>query len=124
MSPRKTLPPPQTPTTSPSQVYTVQSPHFSQAPLAANLDHLDEVAAAHASDEFERLIDLIITREIVPLSPIDHVEVVHHALTTVQVRVVDGAERGREGWIPSSWLHVAGTALMATDESLVAAQAA
>jgi hypothetical protein len=124
MSTRKTLPQPPTPTTSPTQVYTVQSPHFSQAPLAANLGYLDEVAAAHASDEFERLIDLIITREVVPLSPVDHVEVIDHALTAVQVRVVDGAERGRQGWIPSSWLHGAGTAVIATDELLIAAQAA
>lgn len=124
MSTRKTLPQPSTPTTSPTQVYTVQSAHFSQAPLAADLDHLDEVAAAHASDEFEHLIDLIITREIIPLSPVDHVEVINHALTTVQVRVVDGSERGRVGWVPSSWLHGAGTAVVATDELLIATQAA
>ena len=120
MSPRKTLPQPPTPTL----IYTVQSPHFSQAPLAADLADLDEIAAAHASDEFERLVDRIITRDIVPLSPVDHVEVIDHALTSVRVRVVDGAERGRQGWIPASWLHGAGTAVIAADETLVAAQAA
>jgi hypothetical protein len=124
MSPRKKPPQPQTPTTSPTQIYTVQSLHFSHAPLAADLGYLDEIAAVHASNEFERLIDLIVTREIVPLSPLDHVEVIDHALTTVHVRVVDGAERGRQGWIPSSWLHVAGTAVITADELLVAAQAA
>jgi hypothetical protein len=119
MSTRKTNhQPPATP------VYTIQSPHFSQAPLASDLDRLDAVAAAHASDEFERLIDLIITREIIPLSPLDRVEVVDHALTAVQVRVIDGSERGREGWIPASWLHSAGTAVIATDEPLAAAAAA
>lgn len=120
MSTRKTLPQPPTAT----QVYTIHSPHFSQAPIAADLDHLDEVAAAHASDEFERLIDLIITREIVPLSPIDRVEVIDHALTAVQVRVLEGAERGKQGWIPAAWLHSAGTAVITTDELLLAAQAA
>jgi hypothetical protein len=107
-------------------VYTVHSPHFSQAPIASEIDHLDEVAAAHASDEFERLIDLIITREIVPLSPIDRVEVIDHALTTVQVRVIDGAERGRQGWVPASWLHSAGTAAavaVATADDTAAAAA-
>lgn len=122
MSTRKTLPQSQSPTT--TLVYTIQSPHFSQAPIATDLDHLDEIAAAHATDEFERLIDLIITRQIVPLSPLDHVEVIDHALTAVHVRVVDGAERGRQGWIPATWLHGAGTAVLATDESLIAAQAA
>lgn len=118
MSTRKTNQPVTT-----TQVYTILSPHFSQAPIAADLDHLDEVAAAHASDEFERLIDLIITREIVPLSPVDRVEVIDHALTTVQVRVIEGAERGRQGWIPASWLHSAGTATISVDEQLVAAAA-
>ncbi len=115
MSTRKHHQPAQTP------VYTIQSPHFSQAPIAADIDHLDEIAAAHASDEFERLIDLIITREIVPLSPFDHVEVIDHALTAVQVRVVDGTERGRQGWIPAAWLHSAGTTIIAADEALAAA---
>ncbi|HEX3134018.1 MAG TPA: hypothetical protein VHX44_10610 [Planctomycetota bacterium] len=121
MSTRKTTsqPPP------PTEVYTIQSPHFSQAPLSANLDHLDEVAAAHASNEFEHLVDLIIARAVVPLSPFDRVEVIDHALTTVQVRVVDGGERGRTGWIPSAWLHSAGTAVLTTtDETRIAAQAA
>ncbi len=121
MSTRRTNHQPATP------VYTIHSPHFSQAPIAADIDHLDEVAAAHASDEFERLIDLIIAREIVPLSPVDRVEVIDHALTSVQVRVIDGAERGRQGWVPASWLHGAGTAVVAaaaTDETLIAAQAA
>lgn len=118
MSTRKT-----THQATPTQVYTIQSPHFSQAPIAADLDHLDEVAAAHASDQFERLVDLIITREIVPLPPIDRVEIIDHALTAVQVRVIDGAERGRQGWIPASWLHSAGTAAVPADESLVTAAA-
>lgn len=121
MSSRKSLHQPTT------QVYTIRSPHFSQAPIAVDLDHLDEVAAAHVSDEFERLIDLIITREIVPLSPIDRVEVIDHALTSVQVRVVDGSERGRQGWVPVSWLHGAGTAVVTTsanEEPQIAVQAA
>ena len=117
MSTRKNTQAPQTP------VYTIQSPHFSQAPIASDLDRLDEIAAAHASDQFERLVDLIIAREIVPLPPIDRVEVIDHALTSVQVRVVEGGERGRQGWIPSSWLHSAGTAVI-TDDAPVAAQAA
>jgi hypothetical protein len=111
-------------TPNPIPVYTVQSPFFSQAPLAADLSDLDEIAAAHASDEFERLIDRIISREIIPLSPIDQVEVIDHALTAVRVRVLAGAERGRQGWIPSAWLHSDGTTLVATDELLSAAQAA
>jgi hypothetical protein len=104
MSTRKTTP--QSPTT---QVYTLQSPHFSQAPLSLTLDHLDDVAAAHASNEFEHLVDLIIARAVVPLSPLDRVEVIDHALTAVQVRVVDGSDRGRHGWVPATWLHSAGT---------------
>lgn len=104
MSTRKTIPQPPT-----TQVYTLQSPHFSQAPLSLTLDHLDDVAAAHASNEFEHLVDLIIARTVVPLSPLDHVEVIDHALTAVQVRVVDGSERGRHGWVPAAWLHNAGT---------------
>jgi hypothetical protein len=118
MSTRKANPPAQTP------VYTIQSPHFSQAPIATDIDHLDEVAAAHASDEIERLIDLIITREIIPLSPFDHVEVLDHALTTVRVRVLDGDERGRQGWVPAAWLHRAGSATVNAPEPLAAAQAA
>jgi hypothetical protein len=106
-----------------TRVFTVQSPHFSQAPIAADLDHLDAIAAAHASDEFERLVDLIITREIVPLPPIDRVEIIDHALTAVQVRVIDGAERGSQGWIPTSWLHSVGTAAVPAGESLVIAAA-
>jgi hypothetical protein len=123
MSTRKTIPQPQTPTTSPTRVCTVQSAHFSQAPLAAHLSDLDEIAAAHASDEFERLIDRIITRDIIPLSPFDQVEVIDHALTTVLVRVLDGAERGRQGWIPSSWLHGDGRATISSQAPIAAAAA-
>ncbi len=118
MNTRKNIPQPHPSTT--TQVYTIQSPHFSQAPIATDLDHLDEVAAAHASDEFERLIDLILTREIVPVSPFDRVEVIDHALTAVHVRVIDGAERGRQGWIPSAWLHGVGSVVTVRDESPVA----
>jgi hypothetical protein len=123
MSTRKTNPQPQS---QPIPVYTIQSPHFSQAPLSLTLDQLDDVAAAHASNEFEHLVDLIIAREVVPLSPLDRVEIIDHALTAVQVRVVDGGERGRQGWIPTSWLHSAGTTTgtAASDEHLTAAAAA
>ena len=92
----------------PTPVFTIQSPHFSQAPLSLTLDHLDRVAEAHRSDEFEHLVDLIIAREVVPVSPVDHVEVLDDALTAVRVRVIDGSDRGRQGWIPATWLHAAG----------------
>ena len=93
----------------PTPVFTIHSPHFSQAPLSLTLDHLDRVAEAHRSDEFEQLVDLIITRDVVPVSPFDQVEVVNDALTAVQVRIIDGSERGRQGWIPTPWLHAAGS---------------
>src|SRR4051812_30965047 len=93
------------PTQAPTPLFTIQSPHFSQAPLSLTLDHLDQVAAAHRSDEFEQLVDLIIAQDVVPVSPVDHVEVIDDALTAVHVRIVDGSDRGREGWIPAAWLH-------------------
>lgn len=85
--------------------FTIQAPHFSQAPLSRTLDHLDHIASAHARDTFEELVDAIIAREVVPLSPFDHVEIVDHALTAVQVRVIAGEEQGHVGWVPSAWLH-------------------
>jgi hypothetical protein len=119
----KTLPRP-TPIQAPTPLFTIQSPHFSQAPLSLTLDHLDQVAAAHRSDEFEHLVDLIIARDVVPVSPIDHVEVIDDALTAVHVRIVDGSERGREGWVPSAWLHTAGTQREQHDDTTLTGQAA
>jgi hypothetical protein len=90
----------------PSQpTFTVRSPHFSQAPLAPGLDGLDQVSAAHRSEDFDQLVDLIVSGGLVPISPLDHVVVIEDALTAVHVRIVDGGERGREGWVPSAWLH-------------------
>jgi hypothetical protein len=87
--------------------FTIRSPHFSQAPLSLTLDHLDHIAAAHARDAFEDLVDLIIERTVVPLSPFTHVEVLDDALTAVRVRVLDGEDRGHVGWVPTTWLHTA-----------------
>jgi len=89
-------------------VFTIHSPHFSQAPLSLTLDHLDQVAAAHRDDEIERMIDLIVSRAVVPISPVDRVEVVEDALTAARVRLIDGSERGRQGWVPAAWLRAAG----------------
>jgi hypothetical protein len=111
MKPR-TLP---DPTPVPTPVFTVRSPHFSQAPISRTLDHLDQVAEAHRSDAFDALVDLIVARAVIPLSPIDHVEVLDHALTVVHVRIVEGDDRGFAGWIPSAWLHADGTRLLAAD---------
>ncbi len=96
--------------------FTVQSPHFSQAPLSLTLEHLDRVAEAHHSDEFEDLVDLIISRDVVPISPIDQVEVFEDALTAVHVRIVEGVERGSHGWVPATWLHAAGIRTRPADD--------
>ena len=92
-------------TTQSQPVFTVRSPHFSQAPLAPGLDGLDQVSEAHRSEDFDQLVDLIISGGLVPISPLDHVVVIEDALTAVRVRIVDGGERGRQGWVPSAWLH-------------------
>lgn len=90
---------------------TIRSPHFSQAPLSLTLDHLDYIAAAHARDAFEDVVDLLITRAVVPISPFSPVEILEDALTAVRVRVLEGDEQGHIGWVPRAWLH---TALSAT----------
>lgn len=90
-------------------LFTVRSPHFSQAPLAQDLDSLDLVAETHLTEDFDRFVDLIIARQVVPVAPFDHVEVIEDGLTAARVRTVDGDDAGREGWVPSSWLHPANT---------------
>jgi hypothetical protein len=85
--------------------YTVQAQHFSQAPLAAELDQLDEIGAALSAERFDRFVDLIIDHQVVPLSPLDQVVVIDDALTVVRVEVVDGGSRGFQGWVPATWLH-------------------
>ncbi len=85
-------------------VFTIQAPHFSQAPLASTLERLDELAAAHGADNLERLVDLIVAGEIVPISPIERVVVIDDALTAVRVETIQ-AGRPQRGWVPSAWLH-------------------
>lgn len=108
------MPTPASPDPSTKRLFTVRSPHFSQAPLAHDLTSLDLIAEAHLTEDFDRFVDLIVARRVVPVSPLDHVEVIEDGLTTARVRTVDGDDAGREGWVPSAWLHPADSALAAT----------
>jgi hypothetical protein len=101
------------PVPAPRQYYTVHSPHFSQAPLSGELADLDLVARTHLTEDFDRFVDLIIARQVVPVSPLDRVEVIEDGLTAALVRTVDGDEAGREGWVPSAWLQPSSTATVA-----------
>ena len=94
------------PTTANDQapIYTIHAPHFSQAPLSSTLERLDELAAAHGAESLERLVDLIVAGEIVPISPIARVVVIDDALTAVRVETIQ-AGRPQRGWVPIGWLH-------------------
>lgn len=107
----------------PQSRFTVQAPNFTQAPLATTLDGIDEVGTAHGADSLDRLVELIIANQIVPLSPIDEVVVIEDALTAVRIEVVSGADAGQQGWIPAAWLHAIQGAHADDPESLSAAAA-
>lgn len=102
-------------------LFTVHSPHFSQAPLSQDLDGLDLIAETHLIEDFDRFVDLIIARQVVPVSPLDHVEVIEDGLTVTRVRTVDGDDAGREGWVPSAWLHRSDVSLLSTAVSVATA---
>jgi hypothetical protein len=91
--------------TQPIALFTVHAPQFSQAPLAGDLETFDRVARAHLSEDLDDFVDLLIADAVVPLPPQVQVAIVEDALTAVRVRVVDGPQRGRLGWVPVGWLH-------------------
>jgi hypothetical protein len=85
------------------QRFTLQSPNFSEAPLVADLAHLGLVAEAQLEEGLDRLVELLISGEIVTVGPSEPVRVVDDALTDVRVELLDGS--GRSGWAPKAWLH-------------------
>jgi hypothetical protein len=104
--------------------FTVQTPFFSQAPLAVQLHNLAEIGTIHAAKQVDQLVDLIIAGQIVPLSPLDHVVVIDDAATALQIEVVTGDAHGVQGWVPRSWLRPIVTRTTITDRPLPPAVAA